>query len=228
MTKNFLCLLLFWALEAVVFAQNKNDLVQFTGVVIDVATRQPILYATVFDKKIRRGAVCDENGYFSFVVHKGDSIQFSAVGYQKKMIRIPPNITKDSYSFIAQLEIDQVLLKEATIYPWPKRDEFDDAFMSVVVPDDDLQRARRNLEREELREQGKTMAMDGKENYSFQMRQNAQRMYSAGQNPYMGIFDPIAWGKFFKALSNDELFKSDKKKRPFDIDKLRNPEIDGN
>jgi hypothetical protein len=44
----------------------------------------------------------------------------------------------------------------------------------------------------------------------------------------MGIFDPIAWGKFFKALSNDELFKSDKKKRPFDIDKLRNPEIDGN
>ena len=82
------------------YAQSANNLngnlVQFTGVVIDTETSMPILYASVGNKRTRRGALCDENGFFSFVVQKGDTVKFSAVGYVTSVLVIPTDLVLDS------------------------------------------------------------------------------------------------------------------------------------
>lgn len=200
----------------VISATSNANLVQFTGVVIDSETSMPILYASVGKRHTRRGTLCDENGFFSFVVQKGDTIRFSAVGYVTSSLVIPTDLLKDSYTVIKKLKRDNIMLPETTIYPWPKPQELKDAFMTLQVPDDDLKRAKRNLERETLREQGEVLAMDGRENYSYQTRQYSKQMYSYGQQPYQGIFDPMAWIKFFKAMKKGQLFAPETKR--FEID----------
>lgn len=204
------------SLYAQMLNSANSNLVQFTGVVIDAETTMPILYASVGNRRTKRGALCDENGFFSFVVQKGDTVRFSAVGYVTSALVIPTDLVKDSYTVIKKLKRDNIMLPTATIYPWPKPHEFDEAFMTLQVPDDDLKRAKRNLERETLREQGEVLAMDGRENFNYQSRQYARQMYSYGQEPYRGIFDPMAWIKFFKAMKKGELFGPETKR--FEID----------
>lgn len=220
------CLLLLWFQSSLLHAQTNNapqkstttnnNLVQLSGIVIDAETSQPILYAAVNNRRTRRGELCDENGYFSLVVQKGDSVRFSAVGYVTAILVVPTDLQKDSYSVIKKMKRDNIVLPEATIYPYPKPYEFKDAFMSLQVPDDDLKRAKKNLERETLRERGETLAMDGRENYSYQARQYSRQMYSYGQMQYQGIFDPMAWAKFFKSLRRGEIFEPQKKQ--FELD----------
>ena len=60
------------------------------------------------------------------------------------------------------------------------------------------------------------MALDGREHFNYQSRQYARQMYSYGQEPYRGIFDPMAWIKFFKAMKKGELFGPETKR--FEID----------
>ena len=191
-------------------AKNK-DLVQFSGVIMAIDSL-PIFYANLQIKGQPRGASSDINGYFSFVAKKGDTIQISALGYHFAELSIPSELTGMSYSVIQFLEKDTIQLPTAIVYPWPTPREFRSAFLNVEVPDDDFQRARRNLAREKMREMGEVMAMDGRENFKYQSQQYANRAYYAGQYAPMQIFNPLAWIQFFKALKRGD-FKSKKKKK---------------
>ena len=46
---------------------------------------------------------------------------------------------------------DTVYLDVSVITPLPKRDMFDYYFVKADIPDDDMERARKNLERERLK-----------------------------------------------------------------------------
>jgi len=191
--------------------ENK-DLVQFSGVVMEADSIQPVFYATIHTKGTSRGTSSDLNGFFSFVAKKGDTITISALGYQATELLIPKTLEENKYSVIQFMEKDTILLPAATVYPWPKPIELKEVFLSIEIPDDDLQRARRNLDREKMRELEEVLAMDGRENFKFQSQQYAQRQYYAGQYPPMNILNPFAWVEFFKALKRGD-FKKKKKKR---------------
>ncbi len=191
---------------------KNNDLVQFSGVVMEADSIQPVFYATVKAKGTARGTSSDVNGFFSFVAKKGDTIGITAVGYQPTELLIPKDLAENQYSVIQFMEKDTILLPAATVYPWPKPIELKEVFLSIEIPDDDLQRARRNLDREKMREIGETLAMDGRENFKFQTQQYAQKAYYAGQYPPMNIFNPFAWVEFFKALKRGD-FKKKKRRR---------------
>lgn len=188
------------------------ELVQFSGVVMASDSLQPVFFATVWNKTIRRGTISNGEGYFSFVVHKGDTIQFSAVGFVKTDVVIPPDLEGETYSLIQLMERDTLELPTAYIYPWPTPEEFREAFLNVDVPTDDLERAQKNLERERLREMAIAMSMDANENYDYQMRQYSQSLYTAGQNPHLRIFDAFAWAKFIKALKRGDFKNKNKNK----------------
>ncbi|MEZ4884946.1 MAG: carboxypeptidase-like regulatory domain-containing protein [Chitinophagales bacterium] len=181
--------------------------VQLTGVVMSSDSIQPVFYATIRVPGTNRGTISDLNGYFSFVVAAGDEVVFSAVGYQKQKVRIPDGFKHDSYSIIQMMERDTILLNEAVVYPWPKPEEFKEAFLTLEVPDDDYQRAKRNLARETLAEIGEVMAMDGGENYNYRARTYSQNLYTAGQMQRQRIFEPLAWVEFIKALKRGDFKK---------------------
>lgn len=181
--------------------------VQLTGVVMSGDSIQPVFYATIRVPGTNRGTISDLNGFFSFVVAAGDEVVFSAVGYQEERLKIPHGFKHDSYSVIQMMERDTILLDAAVVYPWPTPEEFKEAFLTVQVPDDDYQRAKRNLARETLAEIGEVMAMDGGENYNYRARTYSQNLYTAGQMQRQRIFEPLAWVEFIKALKRGDFKK---------------------
>ena len=94
---------------------------------------------------------------------------------------------------------DTIHLDETVIYPWPTRDEFRKAFLALNIPDDDMERARKNLDRERLKEISAAMGPDADEAQDYYARQDAYKLYYYGQSPPVNLLNPFAWAEFFKA-----------------------------
>lgn len=180
-------------------AQEDENLIQFSGVVIDGDSLNPLPFTTIMIKNSHRGTISDYYGFFSFVAQPNDTVEFSSVGYKKVSFVIPDTLDINRYSVIQVLFKDTVWLSEAVIYPWPTREQFKDAFLSLNAPDDDLERARKNLEMAELRERMETMPADASLNYKWQMQHQQTRLYYNGQLPPNTLMNPIAWAQFIRA-----------------------------
>lgn len=168
-------------------------------------------YATVLIKGTGRGTITDYQGFFSMVVAKGDIIEFSSVGHRPNSFTVPDTLSGDRYSVIELLTRDTVYLPETQIFPWPTKDQFKQAFLSINIPDDDYERAKRNLDRERMKELGMAMKMDGNENADYYFRNESYKYYYYGQVPPMNIFNPLAWAKFIEAWKNGDFKRKEKK-----------------
>jgi hypothetical protein len=212
MKKIFLTLSVFCSSLLFLNAQDR-DLVQFSGVVVTSDSLQPVPFASILVKHTYRGTISDYFGFFSFVAKMNDTIEFSSVGFRKAVFVIPDTLTENRYSLIQVLMRDTILLKEAVIYPWPTKEQFKQAFLSLSVPDDDLQRARKNLEKQRLQEIAENLPPDGSLTYKYQMQQQYARLYTVGQLPKNNLLNPIAWAQFIKAWQNGDF---NRKKDKFD------------
>lgn len=203
--KFFLSVLFFLCFSFFVQAQKNGKLIQFSGVVVSGDSLQPIPFVNIMIKNTYHGTVSDYYGYFSFVAQENDVIEFSALGYKKSSFVIPDSLEESRYSLIQMLNGDTVLLNAAIIYPWPTKEQFKQAFISLELPNDDMARAQRNLEREAMRQRGESIGMDGSMNQKYYMQQRNSRLYYAGQLPPNNLLNPIAWAKFIQAWKNGEL-----------------------
>jgi len=177
-----------------------ENLVQFTGVVVTGDSLKPVPFTHIIDKNRGFGTISDFYGYFSFAALKGDTIEFSSVGFKKSHFVIPDTIHAPRYTAFQIMTTDTIYLSETVIYPWPSKEQFKKAFINLQVPDDDLEVARKNLEASQIYLRALAMPMDGSMNYRYQMDQITSEYYSYGAiRPYYGIFDVVAWAKFFEA-----------------------------
>jgi hypothetical protein len=210
-------LLFFWGIFfGVCFSsyaqESQKNLIQFSGVVVTADSLKPIPYVNVIIHNTWRGTVTDYFGFFSFVARMKDTIEFSSLGYKKSTFIIPDTLKSNRYSLIQMMFSDTVMLQEAVIYPWPTKEQFKDAFMNLRIPDDDYERARKNLEQSEMQAMYETMPMDGSMNYRNQMQQQSYGLYYAGQLPPNNLLNPIAWAKFIQQWQNGDFKRKDKKK----------------
>ncbi len=194
-------------------AQTKNDsLLQFSGVLLTRDSLVAVPFANILIKGSKRGTISDYFGYFSFVAERGDTIQFSYIGFKDALFVIPDSLDKRNYSLIQMMDGDTITLQEAVIYPWPTKEQFREAFLDLRLPEDDKQRAQRNLARAEMKERMENMGMDGRENFTYAMQQRGAQLYYAGQLPPNNLLNPLAWAKFIKAWKNGD-FKRKKRDR---------------
>lgn len=198
----------------VVAYQDKNveyrDLIQFSGVVVEADSLKPIPYVNIMIKGTYRGTVSDYFGYFSFVTQKGDTVEFSSVGYKKVQYIIPDTLKDNKYSLIQVMRRDTVYLKETVIYPWPTKEQFRDAFLKLEIPNDDLKRAEVNLARAEAKDRMMGPEVSGSINFKNSMEKQNSRLYYAGQLPPNNLLNPIAWAKFIQAWKNGDFKSKDK------------------
>ena len=178
---------------------NYTGLVQFSGVVVTGDSLRPVPFVSIVIKSSYRGTISDYNGFFSFVAQVKDTIEFSAIGFKKGTYVIPDTLTTDRYSLIKIMSRDTILLQETVIYPWPTKDQFKQAFLNLKVPDNDLERANRNLALSEMRDLMLNTPMDGSGNYKALMLERQNKNYTAGQYPSISLLNPIAWAKFIEA-----------------------------
>ena len=187
-------------------AQDQEDnLIQFSGIIVTGDSLKPVPYANIIIKNSHRGTTSDFFGYFSFVAKEHDTIVFSCIGFKSNRFIIPDSLSTNRYSLIQVLITDTFLLTETYIYPWPTKEQFKMAFMNLQIPDDDLERAKKNLQLIEMHERFKAMGMDGSQNFKNFMQEQTSRLYYAGQYPPTNLLNPIAWARFIEAWKNGDL-----------------------
>lgn len=176
-----------------------NDLIQFSGVVVEGDSLRAVPYTSIIVKNTSRGTISDFYGYFSFVAKKNDTIQFTAIGYNSAEYIIPDTLTTYTYSLIQVLRSDTVYLKTIEIFPWPSKEQFKSAFLNLDLPADDYTRAAKNMDRAAMKDQMYGMAVDASLNYKYSSQEYQSKLYYAGQYPPNNLLNPVAWAKFIKA-----------------------------
>ena len=198
---------------ALIFSFNLNaqtdssKVIQITGAIVegDSLKTMPFVHVTV--KNIRIGTISDYYGFFSLVANKGDTIEFSSIGYHRNQFIIPDSLVKSSYSLIHVMMKDTVLLKEFTVYPWPTREQFKYAFMNEEIPDNGEERAKKNLSKTALMAAAGGVPMDGSTTYKYELQNRYSKLYQGEGFPPNRLLDPIAWSKFIKAWKNGDFKK---------------------
>ena len=187
--------------------ESVDDLIQFSGITVTADSLNPVPFTKITIKNKKKGTTSDVYGYFSFVAHKNDTILFNALGYKPASYVIPDSITKNRYSLIQLMTSDTLTLSAAFIFPWPTYEDFKRAFATLVIPDDDLERARRNLNPDEMRMRIDNYPMDAQMNYNNYIENQTSKLYYFGQQQPFNIFNPFAWAKFIQAWKEGKFKK---------------------
>ncbi len=182
---------------------QQPNLVQFSGVVV-TDSLLPVPFTNILVKNTYRGTMSDVYGYFSFVAQEGDTILFSAVGFQRSQYVIPDSLTESKYSMIHVLSRDTVQLKELAVYPWPSKEQFREAFLNLRLPDDDHQLALKNMSPAEMLQRMENLPPDAYQSFQYQMALDHTKLYYSGGTPSINLFNPIAWAQFIQAWQNGD------------------------
>jgi hypothetical protein len=204
--KKLIACLCFLQIVCAVSAQEEK-LLQFTGRVFDDFI-QPLPYTHVLITNSGRGTITDREGKFSFVVVESDTVLFSVVGFKKSFVVVPSNLEEPFFTRDVLMQRDTFMIEEVEVYPWHDYEEFKEAFINLELPDDDLERARKNIALI------KTQIMldrnpSASENFDYIMQKNYNESFIRGTYPTYQIFNVFAWQKFIQALKNGD-FKNDK------------------
>lgn len=184
--------------------KKETKLVQISGVIVDDSLN-PVPFTKIYEVSSRRGTVGDYYGYFSLVAEVGDTLEFYSMSHKKQQYVIPDTLTEDRYSLIQILPIKYTELETQNIYPWPSKDQFAQAFVDLELADNGQSIAQKNLKRMEKEAELKGIGSDSYSSYQDASRQQAQKLYSAGQVPANNLLNPAAWSKFISAWKNGEL-----------------------
>jgi hypothetical protein len=187
------------------YSQDNGRLVQLSGVVISSDSLQEMPYAALYNKTARRGTMADIYGFFSVVVHPGDTILFRYFGHKPSSYIVPDTLTDERYSIIHMMTIDTIQLTEVVIYPWPSREAFAQAFVEMNPYDDALLRAQKELSGKSLAHIASMVSSDASLVYGNVMNQNNTRLYTMGQSPVNNLLNPFAWAKFLQKWRSGEL-----------------------
>ena len=174
-------------------------LVQFSGIVLTADSLKPLPFVNILIKDTWHGTITDLYGFFSFVAHPKDVIVFNALGYKTAFYTIPDTLTVNRYSLIQVMRPDTLVMNETVIYPWPTYEQFKQAFADLSIPDDELERARKNIDEIEKRVLFDNVAMGSSMNYRNYIDKHVSQLYYAGQTPPNNLLNPFAWAQFIKA-----------------------------
>jgi len=215
LTLLFSILFLFFSFAT--FAQEDTELVEVYGLVVtksDAGKFEYVPFATVGVEGSSRGTYANFKGMFSIVVKKGEKLRFSAVGFGKREITIPEDVTGMYYSLTVEMEQSPISIAEVTIFPWPNRDNLTAEFLAMQ-PTRAMELeaiAKDNLDKNQLMAIAENKEMDSNESAAFYLRKQASDYSYQGQQAPQPIFDPIAWGKFFSQWKKKKKMTEKEKK----------------
>lgn len=199
--------LVLFLLAGITYGQTPNNVIQINGVTMTADSLRAVPGVIVLVKGKNRGVESTNRGVFSIVAYKGETLQFTALGFRTKEFTIPENIEGQYFSLIQLMVQDTFYLPETIIRPYPSKERFNYAFKYEKIPDDQYEIARKNTDALMLRALAYLLPKDGNENQSaYQGIQRQQAVYY-GQQPPMNILNPLAWAEFFEAWKRGDFRK---------------------
>lgn len=188
---------------AFVSVAQQKKLVQFSGVIHNADTNVIVPYVTVTNLSYSNYTVtANHQGYFSFVAHVGDTVLFTSVGYFSKQIVIP-KVKEDKYTAMVDMTAEIKELPMVTPYPWASIDDFNMAFMSLEIADDDIVVAQKNLSPESLAALAAVTPRSAQEIQNYSATQNHIGLTNKAVNQKMAnpLLSPFAWGNLIRQIS---------------------------
>jgi len=209
---KYLIAILFLFASAAAFAQvqpkqqnlasaQEKPLVQFSGVVHNADSAAAIVpYVSITNASSKKTVyISNYQGYFSFVAHQQDTLRFSCIGYAPSIVVIPSDAAMKSYTVQIMLHPQVINLPTFHVFPWATTDEFKKDFLAMKIADDDLEIAKKNLDKA-LRS---TLSRDGQEiqDATYQNMNNDIMNSHSTVNP---LLNPLAWGSFINMISQGD------------------------
>ena len=187
-----------------IFAQNNSnddEIIEVAGVIVTRNERgqlEQIPYATVLALGTSRGTYANYDGMFSLVIKKGQTLRFSAIGFETIEMTVPKEQPDISQSVVIELKVQIAELSQVVVMPWPNRDNLKAEFLAMN-PNQSLQlqeQARRNLQEQQLMAMQQAFGMDSKDAATYYLQKQARDFSYMGQVAPQAIFDPLAWARF--------------------------------
>lgn len=199
---HFILVTFFIFLGYVSYSQERKIL-QFSGIVQTVSSGLPVGYTTITNESFRNETYMANNeGFFSFVAHVGDTIRFTSVGYETYQYVIP-NVEGDRLSTAIVMTNLIIELPMVTPYPWASIEEFNIAFMNLEVNSDNVIRAKRNMSKESIDAMAAMMPRTADEMHSYNVNENHRGMTNKVINQRYAnpLLNPFAWGSLIQQIS---------------------------
>lgn len=186
---------------------QQRPLIQYSGIVVSTdSAATPVSFASVFNVSLGLGSVANYQGFFSFAARVGDTIEVTSIGYKRGITVVPEVPENQGFTAIIFLDPEVTQLPEARVYPWFSKEQFRQAFVHLDIPDDDIERARKNLKKETLVMLGQTL-QDPDLSAKQTLSNYAYTYYYLGQYQPQQVLSPTAWMQFFDALKSGALKK---------------------
>jgi hypothetical protein len=210
MRKSLILISVGFFLICSVFSQDAKklkdgDLVQLSGRLLDELL-QPLPYSHILIMNNYKGGITDKYGKFSFIAQVNDSILFSSLGYKPKTMVVPDTLHEPFLNMDLILDRDTFMIGEIEIYPWKTYEEFKQAFLSLKLPDDDMDRARKNIALIKTQ-----IILDetpnSRQNFQKILEEQYRQTYTQGMFPTYKILNAFAWAEFFEALKRGDFKK---------------------
>ncbi len=184
---------------------GRARVIQLSGVLKSLDS-VPLPYASVLISGTKYGVSSNMYGFFSIPVKEGDLIVFSFIGFHPVGFRVPQNNENNKLSITQFLAIDTQYLTEIEVNPWPSAAEFSYVFVHKYMPDDDLERALKNLDPALLQNLADNMGRDGRENSAAFFSQLQEANSRLGGQPYNPFFMTGPNGQIIPSVNFTKLY----------------------
>jgi len=190
--------------QSLASAQDK-PLVQFSGIIHNADSAAAIVpYVSITNAASKKTVyISNYQGYFSFVAHQQDTLRFSCIGYAPSIVIIPSDAAMKSYTVQIMLHPQVINLPTFHVFPWATTDEFKKDFLAMKIADDDLEIAKKNLNKATAAALRSSLARDGQEiqDATYQNMNNEIMNSHSTINP---LLNPLAWGSFINMISQGD------------------------
>lgn len=184
------------------YGQEKNIL-QFSGLITSTNNPDlPVAFVTIKNKSFRdQTFISNNDGYFSFVAHPGDTILFTSVGFDP-VTYVIPRVSGDKFTAHIQMRSLVIELPAVTPYPWASYEDYLADFMSLKLGDDPIAMARRNISPEAMAALAQVVPRNADEIQSYHslQRHTIQSNKYINQRMNNPLLNPFAWGEFINQI----------------------------
>lgn len=186
------------------FAQSKKIL-QFSGLITSIGSDLPVGFVTIKNTSFNNQTFISNNeGYFSFVAHAGDIIEFSSVGFETVTYAIP-EVDGDKHTASIKIRALVIELPAVTPFPWASYEDYLAEFMAMGG-DDPIATARRNLSPDALSALARIVPRSADEIQTFNSLQRHQYMQNKNINQRMNnpFLNPFNWYQFINSIKKGD------------------------
>lgn len=197
----YLILIIFTLNAFYVHAQEKK-IVQFSGLISSVGGELPVPFVTLTNKSFNNQVFMANNeGYFTFVAHVGDTILFTSVGFDPTKYIIP-EINGDKHTVQINMRSLVIELPAIVLYPWASIEEFNQAFLALDVSNEDLSRIKRNISPQALAALAASVPRSAAEIQTYNSMQRHINMTNKNINQRYAnpLLSPFAWGSLINSI----------------------------